>query len=226
MALQVKNLGSHMGMDPGAVEACGSGQISKDLRQIMFAQPKLAVDLSGANVFVGMDINARIDPHHHPSRSLRIGDLGQSLQLIQTIRHHGAACFPGHPQLICCLAVAMQIDVGPSCPRLQGGIELTTGGHIQPQPLLAHQPTQGQIAPSFAGIDHLTGSLINLPEGIPIELTTEPQRGFIHDVEGRRKPGHQIHDATAADLHLALGIGAGGEGGEGLVGRAFEGDRT
>ncbi len=158
---------------------------------------------------MGVGVNARGDPQQNPRDFAdSAGQPVQERQLLKAVRHIPAdPRLQGLQQFCRRFVVAVEVDPLRGNPRLQGRMQLSSGDHIDAQPLLPDDLAHGQGAEGLAGVED-PGVRVPVREAVFQQPAAAPDAVLIHDVERRaHRPGQGHHIAAAVDqVPLSTGL--------------------
>ena len=210
VGLQFKNLRADVGMEPIQPGPGTASQVAQHGLQLVGIEAEFAVQMTGADVLVGMAFDPRGETQHQAhGAGVGRGDGAEQFKIEPVVNHHGDAVAQGQLQFLPGLVVAMQHDaIGGHAP-LQGCQQFAGGDRIQPQSLGGHQGRDRQGAVGFGGIESQGGTGIGFFKGLAIGPAGSPQGGFIQHVERRAVVPGQVAQQASAHQQPLLGIQAG-----------------
>ena len=154
MGLELENLGANVGVQPGELGPGTGRQVLQHRFELVGIKTKLAVEVAGADVLMGVALNTRRKPQHQLHGSLQVrGQGSQQLKIAPVVSHHRDALLSGEGQLFAALVVAVQHDALRRHAPLQGGEQLASRNRIKPQAFGCHQGSYGQGAIRLGGVD-------------------------------------------------------------------------
>ena len=134
VGLNFKDLRADVGMEPIKAGPAAAGQMAQDGLQLVGIEAELAVQMAGADVLVGVALDARGEAHHQPHRGLPTrSDAAEDLHVMPVVDHHGDLVGQGQFELLLGFVVAVQHDPLRRHTPLEGGHQLSGGNGIEPQ---------------------------------------------------------------------------------------------
>ncbi len=171
------------------------------------AEAELGVDLAGHHVLVGVGLDARRHPHHHPGGAAVVGvERLQPADLVEGVDDDPDAEVVGPGQLGLRLVVAVEDEPVGGDARGQGHVQLAAGGHVDVHALLVDQAGHGQAEEGLRPVGH------PVAEGGHRLPAPGPQVVLVVDEQGRAVLLGQVEQVDAAHAQPAVGADHGGVG--------------
>ena len=183
-ALGVEDLRADVGVDPGQVQRrlLEAGLQRLGRRAAGDGEAELLVLVGGGDVLVGVRLDARGDPHHHPRPYAQLGgqltqpgDLGERVDNDPPDTGGQRLAELGDALVVAVQADTVQVHPGP----LDHG-QLAAGADVDAQPLLAHPAGD-------RGAQEGLGRVVDVPagEGLGEGPGPRPQVGLVQHVRRR-----------------------------------------
>ena len=169
-------------------------------------QTDFAVDLPGADVGVGVGVDAGLDAEAYGSLgALGKGKLIEQFQLGGVIHHNAAyPLLQRGGQLLHGLVVAVEIKAFGREPGRQGGVQFPDGNHVQAKALFGSQAAHGPAAKSLAGKGNGALAVVVLVDGADIAAAGAADLVFIHYIQRGTIGFGQFQGVAAADGQVPL----------------------
>ena len=143
-----------MGVQPGELGPGTGRQVLQHCFELVGIETKLAIEVAGADVLMGVALNARRKTQHQLHRSPQVrGQGSQQLKITPVVSHHRDSLLCCQGQLFATLVVAMQHAALSRHAALQGGEQLASRNRIKAQAFRCHQGSYGQGAIGLGGVD-------------------------------------------------------------------------
>ena len=98
----------------------------------------------------------------------------------------------------------MEIGAAQVVPRLQGGVDLAGGDHVDAHVLLGHDLVDSLEAAGFAGIQGTAAGTEVLSEGCLVGLALAADAVFVHQVQRRTVLLGQRHRVLSSEIQMAV----------------------
>ena len=182
-------------------------QLAQHLLQLVGIEAELAVEVTGADVLVGVALDAGGEAQHQPHRLAQAGgQLAEQLDVAPVVQHHGDAVGGGQGQLLGALVVAVQHDpLGRHAPA-QGGEQFARRHGVQTQALLGHQGCDRQGAVGLGGVEGQGGAGIVALQGLAVGAAAGAQGGLIEHIQRCAVGARQLAEGAAPQLQTPLAI--------------------
>ena len=171
-------------------------------------EPELGVEVAGADVLVGVDLDAGVDPQQHPRHGQTRGDQGlDAVELVVAVDDDapdaGGEC---QSQFVERLVVAVQDGALGGHAGGEDDLQLAAGGDVDAHPLLVHQPGDGAAQERLGCVGGAVAEHRHrlAATGADVGLVVDEQRGAV--------AFGQVGHVAAADRQPAVVVDRGGVG--------------
>ena len=137
VGLEFEDLGADVGVEAGELGPGVPGELPQHRLQLVGVKAELAIEVAGLDVFVGVALDPRGQPQHQRHGGRRC-QLGQQLQVVPVIQHHGDAGPHGQGQFVAGFVVAVQHDPLGGHAAIEGGEQFAGGHRIEAQAFRGH----------------------------------------------------------------------------------------
>ena len=111
VGLDLEDLGADVGVQAGEPAPAATHQLLQHLLQLVGIETELAVEVAGADVLVGMALDAGGETQHQPHRLVEAGaQLAEQFNVAPVVEHNGDAMAGRQGQLLGAFVVAVQHD--------------------------------------------------------------------------------------------------------------------
>ena len=221
MGLKLEDLRSDVGMQTGQSRPGLSDQLLQHRLQQVWIEAELAVQMSGADVFVRVALDARGEAQHQACRFAACWhQLLQPLEVVLVVHHDRHVVVVGEQQFLIALVVAMQHHPPTGHAPLKRREQLTGGDGVQSQPLGRSDAAHQQRAVGLGGVDRQRLSRVVPLKGVPVGAAGAAQGHLIEDIQRCPVTLRQFAQQAAANEKPVLIIQLRGEGREIAVGAA------
>ena len=168
---------------------------------------ELAVHLAGGDGLVGVGVDARRQAQQHLLLDAPAASLGlDGLDLLHVVGHEVAdVVVHAVDDVLVRLVVAVEVGVGQIVARLQGGVDLAGGYHVDAHALLPHDLVDALEGVGLAGIQGTAGRAEMLLEGILIHAALMADIVFIQQIQRCAVLLSQSHCVLAGKVEVAIG---------------------
>ena len=168
---------------------------------------ELAVHLAGGDGLVGVGVDARGQAQQHLLPDAPAASFGlNGLDLLHIVRYKVANMVIHTVHNIPIgLIVAVEVGVGQIVARLQGGVDLAGGYHIDAHALLPHDLVDALEGVGLAGIQGAAGRAEMLLEGILIHAALMADIVLIQQIQRCAVLLSQSHCVLAGKVEVAIG---------------------
>ena len=202
-------LGTHMAVEAHQLHmGLGQGKHGDLLRLSgLHGRAELTIHLAGGNGLIGMGINARGQAQQHLLPDAPAASLGlNGLDFLHIVRYKVANMVIHTVHNIPIgLIVAVEVGVGQIVARLQGGVDLAGGYHIDAHALLLHDLVDALEGVGLAGIQGAAGGAEMLLEGILIHAALMADIVFIQQIQRCAVLLSQGHCVLAGKVEVPIG---------------------
>ena len=164
-------------------------------------QTELAVDLTGADEFMGVRVNTRLDAQQNiDGFAVFGGNVAERIQLLEIIDDHAAdAGFHGVVQFVKRFVVAVEIQFFRRNAGGQRRINLTARHHVESQPFLGGNAAHFFAAKRLGRVIDQTVAVIVFLDGIDKGAAVFSDLLLVHDVARRAELSGKLQRIRAAD---------------------------
>ena len=168
---------------------------------------ELAVHLAGGDGLVGVGVDARRQAQQHLLAYTAAAGLGlDGLDLLHIVGHEVAdVVVHAVDDVLVRLVVAVEVGVAQVVPRLQRGIDLAGGHHVDAHALLPHDLVDALEGVGLTGVQGTAGGAEVLLEGVLIYPALVADVVLIQQVQGRAVLLGQRHGILPCKVQMPIG---------------------
>ena len=168
---------------------------------------ELGVHLAGGDGLVGVGVDAGGEAEQHLLPDAPAGGLGlDGLDLLHIVGHEVSdAVLHAVADVLVGLVVAVEVGLAQVIARLEGGVDLAGGHHVDAHALLLHDLIDALEGVGLAGIQGAGAGAEVLAEGLGVHPAVVPDPLLVHQVEGGAVLLGQLHGVLPGEEQVSAG---------------------